>query len=266
MALKTHWTDFGPGQAYRGYVAHPAAGLPAPGLLLIQEAWGVDAHIQEVAERFANAGYSVLAPDLYTVDYKRPPHLEAGRLEEAKLFINGLGPTPRDEALAKLPAAESARIGETLGKLFAGAPEARAQHLAILTAAAAWLRLQPSAQGQKLGSVGFCMGGGLSGLLAATEGIGLSGAIIFYGMGVPESLIPQVGCKLLALHGQTDTRLVESLPAFEKAMQASGKDLEVHVYPGAGHAFFNDTRPSFNASASRDAFARSLRFLNQALA
>jgi carboxymethylenebutenolidase len=266
MALKTHWADFGPEQAYRGYVAHPAAGGPAPALLVIQEAWGVDAHIEDAARRFADAGYSVLAPDLFTVNYKRPEHLQAERLEEVKLFINTLGATPRDEALAKLPKDQSARISDTLGKLFAGSTESRDQHLAILKAAAAWLRQQPSAQGQKLGSVGFCMGGGLSGILAATEGVNLSAAIIFYGSAVPDALIPKVGCKILALHGQSDTRLVEPLPAFEKAMQAAGKDLEVHVYPGAGHAFFNDTRPSFNAHASRDAFARSLSFLNQALA
>ena len=248
MPLTTQWIDFGPGNAFRGYLAHERTGFPLPGLLLIQEAWGVDAHIREVSERFAAAGYAVLAPDLYAENGKRLPGFGDEELANVKAsLVPGTAPSPSTQSL------------------FAGLQAQRPKHLEILHAAAAWLKETcPASKGAKLGSLGFCMGGGLSGQLAA-EGLGLAAAVIFYGQAIPEDAIPRVGCEVLCFHGLTDTRLVEPLPAFEKAMKAAGKDLEVHVYHNAGHAFFNDTRPTYNAAASRDAFARSLQFLNQAL-
>jgi carboxymethylenebutenolidase len=249
VSLTKQWIDFGPDKAFRGYLAYPASSTPLPALILIQEAWGVDAHIQDAVERYAAAGYVVLSPDLYWKDGGRPKGLSDAELAEIKAGLGKPG----------------AVMGPEVQALFAGIQAERPRHLAMLLAAAAWLKDSCEAcKGSKLGAMGFCMGGGLAGQLAADQP-GLAASIIFYGQAIPPDSIPKVGCKVLCFHGQSDTRLVEPLPACEAAMKAAGKDMEVHVYQGAGHAFFNDTRPSYNATAARDAFARSLQFLNQAL-
>jgi carboxymethylenebutenolidase len=66
-------------------------------------------------------------------------------------------------------------------------------------------------------------------------------------------------------YGQEDPRIVEGLPAFEQALDGAGVDYELRIYPGTGHAFFNDTRPSYGPEAARDAWARMLAFLAETL-
>ena len=124
MSLKTEWVPYGSGGEYAGYLAYPAnAPKPLPGVLVVQEAWGVDAHIEDVTRRFAAAGYVALAPDLFAVEGKRPEPLAAGRMAEVLAFVNEAPPTvmsdaaARDAALAGRPEAERARIGESLAAL-----------------------------------------------------------------------------------------------------------------------------------------------------
>lgn len=272
MAQKEEWISFGPEGAFRGYLALREQAEPQPCLLLIQEAWGVDGHIQDLSRRFASAGYVVLAPDLYSQRGQRPEELSEARVAEAKGFLNSLAPgawsrpEERDAALAKLPQDTGARISQSMQRIFSGIGADRPRHLEILHAAAAWLRDScPASRGRKMGAIGFCMGGGLAGALAALEK-GLSASVIFYGQAPGPGLIPQIGCPVMALHGEADTRLVQGLPDFERAMKEAGKDLRVKVYAGAGHAFLNDTRTSYHAGASRDAFARSLAFFSETLA
>ena len=271
MSLTSEWIRFGNSGEHLGYLAKMDGGQSRPGLVLIQEAWGVDEHIMDVARRFARAGYAVLAPDLFARDGQRPEALKAGRMEELKAFVDGLppgawgNPAEREAALAGLPQDQGRRVGESYNLLFGGLLGNPGQFLPPLLAAAAHLRGQvPSSRGRRVGSLGFCMGGGLSGLLASQDGE-LAAAVIFYGQGLPKDKIPGLACPLLAFHGQTDRRLVDALPQFEADMKQAGKALEVRVYPGAGHAFFNDTRPSYQAEAARDAFARALAFLNGSL-
>ncbi|MES1210379.1 MAG: alpha/beta fold hydrolase, partial [Pseudomonadota bacterium] len=147
---------------------------------------------------------------------------------------------------------------------FAGAR--RDDHLATLRAAAAYLRTErQETRGQKLGTVGFCMGGGLSGLLACRDP-DLAAAVIFYGAAPPAAEIPAIRCPVLGFYGGHDQRLMGQLPALVAAMDGAGKSFQHHVYPDAGHAFFNDGRISYDVNAARDAFARTLMFLQAALA
>ena len=263
MSPRASWVDFGPENSFRGYACCLPG--PRPGLLLVQEVWGVDAHIQDVAGRFATAGYAVLAPDLYSEKGQHPEALEDGRLAEAKQFLNTqpnffrMSQPEKAQAMAGLPEAEAGRINQTLGQLFSGIIPSQPKHLEILSQGAAWLRSQPESKSAKLGVLGFCMGGGLAGLLAC-GGAGISASVIFYGQGIPKERMGQCACKVLAFYGETDSRLVEPLPEFEHDMQEAGKDLKVHVYPGAGHAFFNDSRPSYHRVAAKDSYARSLEF------
>jgi carboxymethylenebutenolidase len=259
---------------FTGYLARPErAKGPLPGLLVVQEAWGVDAHIEDVTRRLAAAGYVALAPDLFAKQGKRPEPLARDRLAELQLFANEAGSQvfgdakTRAQALAGRPESERARLSESLDALaVAGfSPAGRDDHLAILQAAAAYLRTERSdTAGQKIGAVGFCMGGGLVGLLACRDPE-LGATVILYGGAPPPAEIANIRCPVLGLYGGQDQRITGGVPAFVEAMSAAGKSFERHVYPDAGHAFFNDGRPTYNPGAARDAFVRMLAFLRDAL-
>jgi Dienelactone hydrolase family len=130
VELETEWVDYdSPAGSVSAYLARPqAAGGPLPGLLVLQEIWGVDRHIVDLVERFATAGYVTLAPDLFSMGGGRPPALQAGRVERTKEFLNTIPPADwtavlgddqqRAEALGRLPGDEGQRVGETLGVLF----------------------------------------------------------------------------------------------------------------------------------------------------
>jgi carboxymethylenebutenolidase len=268
---------------FSGYLARPerAAG-PLPGLIVIQEAWGVDAHIEDVTRRFAAAGYLALAPDLFAEGAERPPPFARERMAELQAFMNAAPPTvfsdagAREAALAKLPEPERTRVGESLGALTSVmAPARREGLLAIVQAAGRYLRevrpetRGPKAQGKgngngKIGAIGFCLGGGLSALFACRDPE-LGAAVVFYGVPPAAEEIPKIQCPVMFLFGKADQRIAATVPAFAEAMSAAGKRLERLAYEGAGHAFFNDGRPTYDVAAARDAFARVLAFLGDAL-
>jgi carboxymethylenebutenolidase len=276
MELVSEWVDYDtPAGGVAAYLARPRpASGPVPGVVVIQEVWGVDRHISDVADRFASAGYLALAPDLYSAGGGRPPVLAVERVEAAKAFLNTIPPAQwmavlgdearRAEALAQLPAAEGQTVGETLGALFGGAGGDPKRHLGVLRAAVAFLGAHPACVGRAVGSVGFCLGGRLSALLACEEPK-LGAAVIFYGSSPATEEVGSIRCPLRGFYGRDDPRIVSGLPAFERTLEEAGVDHELRIYPDTGHAFFNDTRPSYRPEAARDAWGRMLAFFAQAL-
>jgi len=206
-----------------GYVAKPDGAGPFPGVIVIQEWWGLVPHIKDVADRFAGEGFLALAPDLYHGQVAQEPD--------------------RAMQLARSLAWDSA--------------------LHDLKASAKYLRSRPDCSG-KVGVVGFCMGGGLSYRFAAHSNP--DAAVIFYGSS-PNQLeeAATVACPVLGLYGETDTRITSQAPALAEAMKSHGKSFEYHVYPGAAHAFFNDTGGAYNQAAAQDAWQRTLAFFRQHL-
>ncbi len=276
MELLSEWIDYdSPAGAVAAYLARPrAVSAPAPGVVVIQEIWGVDGHISDVADRFANAGYVALAPDLYSAGGFRPPALTAERVAAAKAFLNTI-PTAqwmavlgdeqrRAQALAELPADEAAEVEETIRALFGGVGGGGARHLGVLRAAVAFLHAHAACAGRAVGSVGFCMGGGLSALLACEEPA-VGAAVIFYGASPSAEQARSINCPLRGFYGHDDPRIVTGLPAFAAALAAAGVDHELRIYPDTPHAFFNDTRPSYRPEAARDAWGRILAFFAEAL-
>ncbi len=277
MELATEHVDFdSPAGGVCAYLAHPvAASGPLPGVVIIQEVWGVDRHIEDVADRFAGAGYVAIAPDLYSAGGGRPSVLSSERVESAKAFLNSIpsgqwmavlgDESRRGEALSKLPDDEAQSVGETLAALFGGVGGDTERHLAVLRAAVAFLHAHPACAGRAVGSVGFCLGGGLSALLACEEPQ-LGAAVIYYGSSPEEERIGSIHCPVRGFYGQDDPRIVAGLPAFDAALSHAGVDHELRIYPDTGHAFFNDTRPSYRPEAARDAWSRTLAFFAQTLA
>ena len=260
---------------FTGYLARPdQAQEPIPALLVVQEAWGVDAHIEDVTRRFAAAGYVALAPDLYAQAGRRPDALSRERLAELVAFVNQAGgavildPQARAQALGARGEPERTRLAESLDAMLAvaqGGPR-RDESVATLKAAADYLRHErQETSGQKIGAIGFCMGGGLAALLACRDPE-LGAAVIFYGGPPPAAEIAAIRCPVLGLYGGKDQRITGQLPALIEAMATAGKTFQHQLYPEAGHAFFNDGRPTYVVTAARDAFVRALAFLRDALA
>ncbi|WP_411375678.1 dienelactone hydrolase family protein [Arthrobacter sp. MPF02] len=235
--------------SFQAYVSEPA-GTPRGGLLLIHEIWGLVDHIKDVADRYAAEGYLVLAPDL--------------------MAQTGMTPEVADEVLAALadpdPEQRSKvqpRLRELTSPLHS--PEFAEQAVAALRACVNHLEGVPGLAG-RVAVTGFCFGGGYSFELATKEPR-LRAAVPFYGSAdFSEEELGRIKCPVLAFYGDEDTPLVTKLPILKARMYAAGVDFEPVVYPGTGHAFFNDSTPArYNADAAQDAWKRTLAFLERSL-
>ncbi|MDE2082135.1 MAG: dienelactone hydrolase family protein [Burkholderiales bacterium] len=228
--MHTQWVDIAPG--YAGWLALPPAGR-GPGLVLWQEIFGVNAHIRAVAEQYALDGFVVLAPDCF---WRQAPRVDLGYEGDE-----------RQRALALMQA------------------YAPAHALADIAAAVAALRARPEVGGARVGSFGYCMGGRLAYLAAATAGV--DAAVAFYGGGIQGELGRAAGiaCPVQFHYAGHDDHIP---PAAVDSVRAAlaGKGAEVHVYPAAHHGFNCWARASYHAPSAALAHGRALGFLAQHLA
>lgn len=269
MELEKRWvTHERGGESLSGYLVKASGVKQAlPAVLVIQEIWGPDEHIQDVADRLAMAGYVALAPDLYSRG-GRPDELAASRIEEVKSFMNTVPPGAwadqalMQESLRKQPADQASRIQGTMARLFG--PKDTEGMLSDLKAWVDYLQASPQAHGQKVGSTGYCMGGALSFLLAASDAR-LQVALVYYGSAPDADRMSQVHCPVYGFYGEQDARITDAVPKVSSTMKELGKTYEATVYRGAPHAFFNDSRASYTVDAARDAWAKSLSWFNHYL-
>jgi carboxymethylenebutenolidase len=270
MRLREEWVRHTrDGQPVDAFLAAPAmVSEPLPAVLVIQEIWGPDDHIQDVARRFATAGYVALAPDLYSRG-GRPEALRPERIDEMKAFMDTV-PTEAwhsqealQQSLAREPQDKAARIQETLGRLFG--PRDTEGMVADLKAWLDFLGDYPATRGMPVGTTGYCMGGALSFLLA-TRDTRPRVALVYYGAAPEPDAMSRIACPVYGFYGGRDPRITDAVPGVAEAMRARGKTYEYVVYPDAPHAFFNDTRKSYHVGAARDAWARTLGYFNRYLA
>jgi len=224
-----------------GYLAHPDEGTH-PGVVMIPDVWGLADHTRDLARRLAEEGFAVLAVD---------PYRKTGR---------GAFETP-PEAMAWIASLSDPLVLETVQE----AIDALAGHAAV--------------GGANVGITGFCMGGQYA-LLAACGCRGLSACAPFYGMvryadGLdparkprsPLEALADLGCRVEGFYGEEDAIIpVSDVEALRGALAAGGPGGEIHLYPGAGHAFMNDTRAElYRPEAAADAWGRLVRFLRAQL-
>lgn len=247
------------------YLVRPAPEEARPAVVVIHEIFGLGDHTRDVADRFAREGYVAMAPDLFG-----SPELAAvltpPKIQKAMQFMSNLprrDPVLAEEALAKLPEEERALVAPTVRTLISGLPRDRLTK--DLVAAVAYLRAQPFVRGDRIGSVGFCFGGNMSIRLACETD--LAACVVFYGENPsPIERVKDIRGPVLGLYGAEDARINADLDELVKAMAEHRKDFEMRIYPGAGHAFFNDTNPSaYREAAARDAWDRVLRFYRRTL-
>ena len=209
------------------YIALPGEERSYPGIILLQEAFGVNTHIRDVAERLCNEGYAVIAPDLF--------HRTGRRMEFA--YTNFSGAQPHLKALTN----------EGLKK--------------DVQAAYDWLQQHPTIIHEKVGSIGFCMGGRVSFLANAT--LPLSAAVSYYGGGM-DALVneaPNLHGTHLFFWGGKDTHIPqEKIDIIVNAVKLAGKDYINTVISYADHGFNCDVRPSFHPLAAKEAWALTLSF------
>ena len=258
-----------PTGAGRAYVAWPSrADRPLPVVLVVSDIWGDGDHLRDLTNRVAQSGYLAVAPDLYS---SLPPSdaLAPRRVAAARAWVDGLPPatwtdaTARSDALAELGPL-GAPLGETLDLLFEGAADL-GQFDAILGEALTLASAHDAGDHGPVGAIGFCMGGSLVGRLACDEAR-LGAAVVFYGTAPPHEKLTGLDCPVLGLYGGEDHSITDAVPALADAMVSAGRRFEYHVYPGAPHAFFNDTRSAYRVDAARDAWVRALGFLSTELA
>jgi len=214
-------------QEVRGYLSRSGSGA-GPGIIVIQEYWGLVPHIMDICDRFAGEGFTALAPDLYHGDTTTDP-------DEAATLMQAL------------------HIGET--------------EVTLRSAVDALLADGTTFPKDKVGVVGFCMGGQLA-MFAAAENPAIQATVNFYGIhpkvqpGYRHLKGPVLG--FFAEHDNYATP--EAVKALDVELTVLNKLHEFTTYPGTHHAFFNDTRPEvYNESAAKDAWGKTLAFFRENL-
>ena len=208
------------------HLARPSGEGGWPGVVVIQEWWGLEPHIKDIADRFARAGFVAVAPDLYHGQVTGEP-------DEARKLAMGLD---------------------------------RPRAVKEISSAAGHLKAQPFVSG-KVGTVGYCMGGGLS-IQTACESGDVDAAVIYYGGNPnPIDLVQNLRGPVLGLYGGADGGIPPSTASdLAVALEKAGKSYEVHIYGGAPHAFFCDNRASYRQEAAEDSWQRTLAFFKANLA
>ncbi len=215
------------GGTLTAYLAEPAAAGKHPALVLIHEWWGLNDQIRDEARRFAGEGYVALAVDLYRGKVAATP-------DEAHELMRALS---QDQAIGDLQAAFD------------------------------YLASRPDVNPAKIGSVGWCMGGGYSLLLAENEPKLAACAVNYGAMPTDPAIIKRIQAPVLGNFGGQDRGLTpEKVRAFEAAMKDAGKQIDVKIYPDAGHAFENpNNKTGYRADDAKDAWDRMVRFFGGTL-
>jgi carboxymethylenebutenolidase len=244
------------------HLAYPEEPGKYPGVIMIHEIFGLDDHTRGVADRLAAEGYVVLAPHLFSSN-KFSKTLSAENIGIAMKFMMSIPvDKQRDEQyraneLSKLSESERNAVEQVNQILFANRPID--QLVEYMSAGVDYLHTMERVNG-KIGSMGFCFGGGMSINLGCTGKTGAT--VIFYGENPsPIDKIKGVNGAVMGLYGGEDSRINAGISELTKALVEYKKPFTIKVFPGAYHAFFNDSRPQhYNKQAAEEAWQMLLRF------
>jgi carboxymethylenebutenolidase len=218
----------------RCYVTTPEGAGPSPAVVVIQHAGGVDEFVRTMTDRIAEAGFAGIAPDLYHRD----------------------DPDSGDDPLTRMSRLRDPNIIEYVN--------AAIEHVKTL----------PEARADAIGITGFCMGGRVTFLMAATNP-DLKAAVIFYGGNImapwgdgpaPFTLADRITCPVLGLFGEDDGNPNPAdVAKIDAELTRVGVAYEFHSYKGAGHAFMSEGRPSYREDAAADAWPKCIGWFKQHL-
>jgi len=214
-------------ETVKGLLYMPVGKGPFPAIVAIHEWWGLNDWVKQQASKLADQGYAVLAIDLY----------------RGKVADNS----------------------DTAHELARGVPEDRA--LRDLHAAVEFLKSQPNIRKDRIGSIGWCMGGGYS-LDVALQEPTLAATVINYGhLATDPAAIQRIHAAILGNFGGQDKGITpDDVKTFEAALKQAGKRADIKIYPDAGHAFENPTNKNgYRAADAADAWQRTVKFFNETL-
>ncbi|MEV7134824.1 dienelactone hydrolase family protein [Arthrobacter sp. NPDC093128] len=207
------------------YLARPEGDEAGPAVLVCHENRGLTPHIQDVARRFAKAGYAALAPDLLSRE-------------------GGTASLDRDAVPGALTQAGASR------------------HVADFSAAFDYLNAQPFVDSGRIAMTGYCFGGGIT-WQAATELTGLKATSAFYGPAPDLDKLSAIKPAVLGVYAELDDRITGALPAFRDALAVTDVRHELKVYPGVDHAFHNDTGERYNEAQATAAWNDTLAWFGK---
>ena len=209
-----------------GFLVIPKQSGRYSAVIVIHEIWGLVDHIKNVANRLAREGFVALAVDLF--DRKVISNIEEGRQLRQTL---------------------------TEQRIFGD-----------LDGAFNYLKTLEHVKPDRIGSIGFCMGGGLS-LQLACRNRELAAAVVFYGRNPsPIDLVKSIRCPILGNYAGADKGIAEAdIDLLKQTLAKHGKELDAKIYPGAPHGFFNDTQETYRPDAAKDAWERTLQFFHSHL-
>jgi carboxymethylenebutenolidase len=224
----------------KGFLAQPKGDAKRGSIIVVQEIFGLNEHIRDLAARFAQAGFNALAPDFFTRE-GGPPALEGGNFQ------------PLMEFVGKIP---------------------DRQMMADVKGAAEYLRGLPTSN-KKVGIVGFCWGGRVV-MLSSAEVPELDAAVAYYGRvssaktanqpAHPLDLVDKMRVPLMGHFGAEDRGIpVADVEKLRDQLKERARKVEIYIYDKAGHAFNNDTRPSYQAEAAKLAWQRTLDWFKKHL-
>jgi carboxymethylenebutenolidase len=231
------------GETMGAYLALPEGGAPAPAVLVFMEIFGVNGHIRDVTDRVAAEGYVALAPDYF---HRTAPGIQLG-YDDAGMQ-QGMG---------------------LLGKLKAD------EMIADAKDAIAYLRSRKDVIGDRIGAIGFCIGGHMTYLTACETDIVAAASYYGGGIAAPQGLgggpstlsrTPKIKGRIHCYFGGQDHMIPsEQVEAIRKALVDAGVEHEIHVYPEADHGFHCDQRASYHEASARDAWQRTLGLFAETL-
>jgi carboxymethylenebutenolidase len=227
-AVNTQTVSYKSGtETVNGYLALPGGSGKHPAIIVIHEWWGLNDWVKQQAQQFANDGYVAFAVDLYRGQSAATP-------DEAHILMRGL---PDDRGLRDLEAAF------------------------------AYLTSRPDVNPNKIGAIGWCMGGGWAVKLAEDQPK-LAAFVVNYGsLPTDATIIGKIKAPMLGNFGADDKGIPpESVHAFEAAMKATGKSVDIKIYEGAGHAFQNpNNKDGYREKATADVDTRITAFFKKTL-
>ena len=207
----------------------PASGWKTPGIIVFQEAYGVNGHIRDVAQRFAGLGFTAIAPELF---HRTAPGFE-GSYSDSESIRPHMAALTNDGLIADVQASYE------------------------------WLSHEDMVDAGRLAAIGFCMGGRVAYL--ANGSVNLRAAISFYGGGIAPALLSfaqqQHGALLMFWGGRDQHITPEQYRAVADALTIAGQTHEQVVFSQADHGFFCDQRPSYDAGSARQAWMLTQEFL-----
>jgi carboxymethylenebutenolidase len=226
VRLHTEYVKY-PGEKgeIKAYLAKPKGDTKLPSMIVIHENRGLTPHIEDVARRVALEGFLTIAPDA----------------------LSPLGGTPKD----------STEVPALIQKLD------KQETVKNFVAAVKYLKTNPQSTG-KVGSMGFCWGGGMTNQLVVNSP-DLKAAVPFYGMQPALEDVPKIKASLLIHYAGLDERINAGIMAFEEALKKASIDYKIYIYEGTQHAFFNDTSERYNKEAAQLAWKRTIAFLKEKL-